>query len=102
VSTLNLYYIITALIVAIILGGGAMLWYIVGDIRDRRKHYRVTVTTKPDGTLDVYKSKLCAMGKEPITIPARNDTPLLNIDVRLLDGEVTVSDLRNAKGLDWI
>ena len=91
------YYIITILLAIIVLGGGSTLWYIIADARDRRKHYKATVTVKPDGTLDVYKSKLCEMGREPITIPRREDTLLLNIDVRLLDGEVTVSDLRRSE-----
>ena len=94
--------IIIFALLAFIVGAGTFIgWVMISDASDRRKHYKVTVATKPDGTLGVYKSKSCEMGKKAYTVPGRNDTLLINIDVRLLDGGVTITDMRDAKGLDW-
>lgn len=101
---MNVYLTIIGILAAIIVGGSAFaIWFVVSENADRRKHYKVTVTLKPDNTLDVYKSKWIEMGREPITIPARGDMPLIDIDIRLLDGEVSISDVRPKNdGLDWI
>ena len=88
-------YLIIAALVAFIVGGGAfVLWFIVSEARERRKHYKVTITVKPDGTMGEYKSKPVVLGKEPITVIPRDEMPIADVYVNLLDGSMRVSDMR--------
>jgi hypothetical protein len=84
-----------ATIAAFVLGGGLLLiWIVVSDGRERRKHYKLTLTVTPDGSLGVYKSKLTEMNRDALTIVPFKDDQIADIDIRLSDGKAVVFDLR--------
>lgn len=90
----NLYYVIAALIVLMTGMACSFVWFIRGESRDRRKHYRITLTVAPDGSLGTYESKLTEQGKEALVVVPYDDTLFAGIDIRLSDGKATVTDLR--------
>ena len=98
---MNNYLVIIGTLAAVIVGGAAFaIWFFASENADRRKHYKITLTVKPDGTLGEYRSKLEPMGREPLTVVPRNDALICDLDVRLSDGAVTVYDLRQKESLE--
>lgn len=87
-------YIIAVQAVFIIGGGAFVLWYVLSDIRERRKHYSIVVTEQKEGSLGIYRSKLTERGKEPIVIFPHTEKPILQIDVQMLDAVVKITDVR--------
>lgn len=87
-------YIIGTLIAFIVGGGAFIVCYILADIRERRKHYRIIVTVQESGALGIHKSKLTERGREPLVIFPYTEKPLLQIDVKVLDAVVKVTDIR--------
>jgi hypothetical protein len=86
---------IIAVQAAFIVGGGIfVLWYVLSDIRERRKHYRIVITEQESGGLGVYRSKLTERGKEPIVIFPPAEKLILQIDVQMLDAVVKITDVR--------
>lgn len=89
-----LWYIIGGLVTAILLESGAFIWYLRAEANDRRKHRKITITIKENGTLGIYRSKWELVGREPLTVVPGEDTPLVNLDVHLGSGTVSVYDIR--------
>ena len=93
----TLYYVIAILAVLLVGTGWTCLWYIRTDAKDRRKHYKLTLTSGPDGALHVYRGKLTDTGREALTIAPGIDDMIADVDIRLSDGAAVVTDLRNRK-----
>jgi len=93
----TLYYVIGALAVLLVGTGIASLWYIRVDASDRSKHYKITLTSGPDGALHVYCGKLTDAGREALTVVPGTDDMIADVDIRLSDGAAVVTDLRNKK-----
>ena len=88
-------------LVALLFGGGAfVIWMLTSDAKERRKHYKITLTVTPQGDLGQYRSKLEPLSKEPINVVPYSDALLCDLDVRLSDGKVTVYDLRQKDRLE--
>lgn len=92
-----LYYVIAGLVVLMVGMGISFLWYIRADASDRRKHYKITLASGPDGVLNVYRGKLTAVGREALTVAPGTDDMIADVDIRLSDGAAVVTDLRNRK-----
>ena len=93
----TLYYVIGALAVLLVGTGWTCLWYVRTDAKDRRKHYKLTLTSGPDGVLHVYRGKLTDAGREALTVVPGTDDMIADVDIRLSDGAAVVTDLRNRK-----
>ena len=94
--------IVILTLIAVIVGGGAfVVWMLVSDANERRKHYKVTLTVKPNNTIGVYYSKMEPIGRHPITVVPGDDTPFVDLDVHLSDGKVEVTDIRPLT-LEWM
>jgi hypothetical protein len=95
---MNTYLYIIGTLAAIIVGGSAFaVWFVVSENADRRKHYKITLTAGPDGTLHVYKGKLVETSREALTIVPGTEDMIADVDIRLIDGAATVTDLRVRK-----
>lgn len=90
----NLYYVIAALVTLMAGEAFAFLWFIRGESQDRRKHYKITLTVAPDGSIGTYESKLTEQGKEALVVVPYDNTLFAGIDIRLSDGQATITDLR--------
>ena len=93
----TLYYVIGALVVLMAGMGISFLGYIRTDASDRRKHYKITLTSGPDGALRVYRGKLTDSRHEALTVAPGTDDMIADVDIRLSDGAAVVTDLRNRK-----
>lgn len=90
---------IIATLSALLVGGAAfVLWFVRSDTQDRKKHYRMVITVKPDGKLGIYKSRLAEMYKRPIVIVPGDDFPVVRLDIKMLDASVKVVDIREERG----
>ena len=95
---MNTYLYIIGILMAVIVGGSAFaIWFVVSENADRKKHYKITLTTGPDGTLHVYKGKLVETSREALTIVPGTEDMIADVDIRLIDGAATVTDLRVRK-----
>ena len=92
---MNTYLYIIATLLALLIGGGAfVIWLVTDGAKESRKHYKLTLTVTPEGSLGVYKSKSTEMSRKAMTIVPFNDTSFADIDIRLSDGKAVVFDLR--------
>jgi len=89
--------IIIALVTFIVGGGIFVIWFVASDAKERRRHYKITLAVGAGGTLNVYRGKWTAMGREALTVVPGTDDMLADIDIRLSDGSVVVTDLRDRK-----
>ncbi len=93
----TLYYTIATLIVLMTGMACSFVWFIRGESQDRRKHYRITLTVAPDGSIGTYESKLTEQGKEALVVVPYGDRLFADIDIRLSDGKAMVTDLRKER-----
>lgn len=94
---MNVYYVVAGLVVLLAGLGISFLAYIRADTKDRRKHYKITLASGPDGALRVYCGKWTSMNREALTTVPGTDDMIADIDIRLIDGVACITDLRNRK-----